>query len=103
MVRRGLVAAHGEDVAAQRRARASGRPLFALSTAVLADMRFDGPTGPMRMRASDHQLLHPLFVSVFTDENITNDSENTGLGWKTILKVDGERLSDDSGCQVEKP
>ena len=82
---------------------AAGSADPAAVAAVLADMRLDGPTGPMRMRASDHQLLHPLFVSVFTDEDITNDSENTGLGWKTVLKVDGERLSDDSGCQVEKP
>ena len=82
---------------------AAGSADPAAVAAVLADMRLDGPTGPMRMRASDHQLLHPLFVSVFTDEGITNDSENTGLGWKTVLKVDGERLNDDSGCQVEKP
>lgn len=71
--------------------------------AALENMEFDGPTGRMQMRPSDHQLLHPLFVSVFSDEGITNDAEGTGLGWKTVLRVDADQLSDDSTCQVEKP
>lgn len=71
--------------------------------AALEGMEFDGATGTMVMRASDHQLIHPLFVSVFTDEGITNDAENTALGWKTLLKVDAEKVTDESTCQVEKP
>jgi len=71
--------------------------------AALESMEFEGATGKMHMRASDHQLIHPLFVSVFTDEDVTNDAENTGLGWKTLLRVDGEKVTDDSTCQVKKP
>lgn len=82
---------------------AAGSAEPAAVAAALENMSFDGPTGQMQMRAADHQLFHPLFVSVFTDEGITNDSEDTGLGWQTVLKVDADQLSDDSSCQVEKP
>lgn len=82
---------------------AAGSAEPAAVAAELEGMVFDGPSGAMKMRASDHQLFHPLFVSVFTDDGITNDSEGTGLGWKTTIKVDADNLSDDSSCQVKKP
>lgn len=69
----------------------------------LSGAAFDGPTGKMTMRASDHQLFHPLFMSVFTGEGITNDSEGTGLGWKTVMTVNADQLSDDSTCEVKRP
>ncbi|MEB8386936.1 branched-chain amino acid ABC transporter substrate-binding protein [Rhodobacteraceae bacterium KMM 6894] len=82
---------------------AAGSAEPAAVAAALENMSFDGPTGKMQMRASDHQLFHPLFVSVFTDDGITNDSEGTGLGWKSVMAVEGDQLNDDSTCQVEKP
>ncbi len=71
--------------------------------AALSGATFNGITGPMVMRTSDHQLLHPLFVAVFTDDGITNDSEGTGIGWKTLSETPAAQLSDDSVCQVKKP
>lgn len=82
---------------------AAGSAEPAAIAAELQGMSYDGPTGAMKMRASDHQLFHPLFVSVFTADGITNDSEDTGLGWKTMLSVNADELSDDSTCLVEKP
>lgn len=69
----------------------------------LSNARFEGVTGPMFMNPSDHQLKHPLFVSVFTDKGIKYDSENTGIGWKTVSESSAEQLKDDSTCQVKKP
>lgn len=71
--------------------------------AALSGATFDGVTGPMVMRASDNQLLHPLMVSVFTNEGITNDSENTGIGWRTLRTIQADELSDDSTCQISAP
>lgn len=71
--------------------------------AALSGATFEGVTGPMYMRASDHQLMHPLLVSVFTNEGITNDSENTGIGWQTLREIPAADLSDDSTCQVSAP
>lgn len=70
---------------------------------VLSDATFKGVTGDMFMRPSDHQLMHPLFVSVFTDQNIRYDSENTGIGWKTVSESLAKDLKDDSTCQVKQP
>lgn len=71
--------------------------------AALSGATFDAVTGPVMMRESDHQLLHPLFVSVFTDEGITNDSEGTGIGWRTLREIPASELTDDSTCQVSVP
>ncbi|MHA3904453.1 branched-chain amino acid ABC transporter substrate-binding protein [Castellaniella sp. WN] len=69
----------------------------------LSGAKFQGVTGDMLMRPSDHQLLHPLFVSIFTDQNIHYDSENTGIGWKTVSETLAKDLKDDSTCQVKQP
>jgi len=69
----------------------------------LSEAKFEGVTGPMFMRPSDHQLMHPLFVSVFTDENIKYDSEGTGIGWKTVSETPADKLTEGSTCQVKKP
>ncbi|MGB3835066.1 branched-chain amino acid ABC transporter substrate-binding protein [Castellaniella sp.] len=69
----------------------------------LANARFSGVTGDMFMRSTDHQLMHPLFVSVFTDKDIRYDSENTGIGWKTVSETLAKDLKDDSTCKVEQP
>jgi hypothetical protein len=41
------------------------------------------------MRADNHQMLQPLFVSTLA-KGVKYDSEDTGLGWKTDAKVDGK-------------
>lgn len=69
----------------------------------LSDAKFEGVTGSMFMRPSDHQLMHPLFVSVFTDENIKYDSEGTGIGWRTVSETKADQLTETSTCQVKKP
>lgn len=69
----------------------------------LSGATFEGVTGTMKMRASDHQLFHPIFVALFTDQGITNDSENTGIGWKTLSETPADQIEDGSTCQVSEP
>ena len=41
------------------------------------------------MRADNHQILQPMFVSTFSD-NVKFDVEKTGLGFKTDVKINGK-------------
>src|SRR4029453_13434498 len=45
--------------------------------------------GEVEMRADNHQILQPLFVSTLK-KGVKYDSEDTGLGWKTDAKVDAK-------------
>lgn len=69
----------------------------------LSGMKYEGPVGPVELRAEDNQISHPLFVSRFTSEGITNDVEKTGIGFKTVYKVEADKTAIPATCKVEKP
>jgi branched-chain amino acid transport system substrate-binding protein len=57
----------------------------------LENMRHAGPTGEVWMRPEDHQLMMPIFQTVFKrvgEGDVKYDSEGTGFGWKTEGKLD---------------
>ena len=54
------------------------------------------------MRADNHQLLQPLFVSTLAEERQVR-REDTGLGWKTDAKVDGKATALPTTCKMERP
>lgn len=54
------------------------------------------------MRAEDHQLMEPLYAAKFT-RDVKYDSENTGLGWKTISMVEGPALAQPTTCKMKRP
>ena len=54
------------------------------------------------MRKDDHQLMEPLYVAKFT-RDVKYDSENTGLGWKTIGKSDAASLVLPTTCRMMRP
>lgn len=54
------------------------------------------------MRKDDHQLMEPLYVARFT-RDVKYDSENTGLGWKTIGKSDAASLVQPTTCKMKRP
>ncbi|MBS0638769.1 MAG: branched-chain amino acid ABC transporter substrate-binding protein [Acetobacteraceae bacterium] len=54
------------------------------------------------MRKDDHQLMEPLYVAKFT-RDVKYDSENTGLGWKTIGKSDAASLVQPTTCKMKRP
>ncbi len=58
--------------------------------------------GDVEMRADNHQLLQPMFVSTFTD-NVKYDVEKTGLGFKTDAKIDAKNTALPTTCKMQRP
>jgi branched-chain amino acid transport system substrate-binding protein len=72
----------------------------------LENMRYAGPTGEVWMRADDHQIMMPLFETVFAragQPGVKYDTEGTGFGWKTERKVDTAETVLAVSCKVQRP
>ena len=71
----------------------------------LQGMRFTGDTGEVLMRAEDHQLLAPNYISTFsrTGAGVKVDAEGTGLGWKTDLRYEARDTALPTTCRMEEP
>jgi branched-chain amino acid transport system substrate-binding protein len=54
------------------------------------------------IRAEDHQLLRPYYVSVFS-KDVKYDSEHTGLGWKVVKAYEGKDLALPTTCKMKRP
>src|SRR4029078_7744082 len=64
----------------------------------LESMKMQKSLGDAEMRADNHQILQPLFVSTLA-KGVKYDSEDTGLGWKTDAKVDGKATALPTTCK----
>jgi len=72
----------------------------------LEDMRFPAENGEAWMRKSDHQLMQPLFISVFSKadgKTVKHDSEGTGYGWKTLASISQRDSQMPTSCIMERP
>ena len=72
----------------------------------LEGMEHETLWGTVIMRADDHQLYQPMFIStmVKTDgDKVKFDVELTGLGWRTDMKVDTETTMRPTVCEMERP
>jgi branched-chain amino acid transport system substrate-binding protein len=58
--------------------------------------------GEAEMRADNHQILQPMFVSTFTD-NVKFDVEKTGLGFKTDAKINAKDTALPTTCKMQRP
>jgi branched-chain amino acid transport system substrate-binding protein len=65
-------------------------------------MKMTTSLGDVEMRADNHQLLQPLFVSTLA-RNVKYDSEGTGFGWKTNAKVEAKATALPTTCKMERP
>jgi branched-chain amino acid transport system substrate-binding protein len=65
-------------------------------------MKMQTSLGDVEMRADNHQVLQPLFVSTLS-RNVKYDVEGSGLGWKTDAKVDGKATALPTTCKMERP
>jgi branched-chain amino acid transport system substrate-binding protein len=54
------------------------------------------------MRADDHQIMLPYYVSVFT-KDVKYDSEHTGLGWKVVQTYEAKDLVLPTTCNMKRP
>jgi len=68
----------------------------------LEGMKMPTSLGEVEMRADNHQILQPLFVSTLA-KGVKYDSEDTGLGWKTDAKVDAKATALATTCKMERP
>ena len=54
------------------------------------------------MRAEDHQLLFPYYVSIFS-KGMKYDSEKTGIGWKPVAEYEAKELALPTTCKMKRP
>ncbi len=68
----------------------------------LEGLKLPTPLGEMEMRADNHQLLQPLFVSTLSDK-AKYDVEGSGLGFVTDRKIDARDTALPTTCKMQRP
>ena len=72
----------------------------------LEGMEYDTPYGKVLMRAEDHQLIQPLYLMVYAKKGegtVKYDSENSGVGFKTIARIEAKDTAMPTTCQMQRP
>jgi branched-chain amino acid transport system substrate-binding protein len=72
----------------------------------LEGMKFHSITGEDEMRADNHQLLQPLFISSFVKaggKGVKFDVERTGMGFKTVGRIEAKDTALSTTCKMERP
>lgn len=73
---------------------------------MLEGIDFLGPTGPVRMRRDDHQLLQPIYVATFTRagaDGVKHGVGNSGFGWKTDVRLEPDQTVVPTTCRMRRP
>jgi branched-chain amino acid transport system substrate-binding protein len=68
----------------------------------LEGMKVNTTVGEAEMRADNHQILQPMFVSTWSD-NPKFDVEKTGLGFKTDIKINAKDTALPTTCKMQRP
>ena len=76
----------------------------------LEGMRHATPLGEVQMRAADHQLLQPLYLSTLVrseahggPRGVRNDVEGTGLGFRTDARIEPYVTAQPTSCAMSRP
>jgi branched-chain amino acid transport system substrate-binding protein len=72
----------------------------------LEGMKFQHAAGEVIMRADNHQLIQPLFVSTYSKvdgKDVKFDVERTGNGFKTDRRVEGKDTVQPTTCKMNRP
>ena len=72
----------------------------------LEGMRYASDAGEVWMRKEDHQLVQPLFISVFSKLDgsaVRNEVESTGHGFRTVAAIAAKDTELPSSCQMQRP
>lgn len=73
---------------------------------VLENMRIEDDAGEVWMRAADHQLIQPMFVSTIMPVDgkaVKYDLERTGLGLRTDLRIEAKDTVLPTTCRMRRP
>jgi branched-chain amino acid transport system substrate-binding protein len=65
-------------------------------------MKLPTVLGDMEMRADNHQLLQPLFISTLSDK-AKYDIEASGLGFVTDAKIEAKDSALPTTCKMQRP
>ncbi|OWW22028.1 branched-chain amino acid ABC transporter substrate-binding protein [Noviherbaspirillum denitrificans] len=72
----------------------------------LEGMKTKAINGEVEMRAVDHQLQQPLYISTWAKvdgKKVKYDQENTGYGWLMDQKVESYVATQPTSCQMKRP
>jgi branched-chain amino acid transport system substrate-binding protein len=72
----------------------------------LEGMKVNAINGEVQMRATDHQLQQPLYISTWTKvdgKKVKYDQENTGYGWSNDQKIEPYVATQPTSCQMKRP
>jgi branched-chain amino acid transport system substrate-binding protein len=72
----------------------------------LEGMTFQGPHGPVQMRASDHQIQMPMVISTLTDQvekPVIYDGKNFGVAFQTDGSISRADLTLPTTCKMKRP
>jgi branched-chain amino acid transport system substrate-binding protein len=86
----------------------------------LEGMKFQSDTGEVEMRASDHQLIQPLYISTVTkafrdpknpatakyegkDKEVKYSQDGTSYGFKTDALIDAYVTAQPTSCNMKRP
>ena len=72
----------------------------------LEGMTYDYLYGPVHMRADNHQVIQPLFISSVAKvdgKGLRFDADRTGMGWKVERRIEGKDTMMPTTCKMERP
>ncbi len=71
----------------------------------MSGMKMTSLMGEIEMRAADHQLQQPLYISTFTKAGgaVKHESEKTGFGFRTEKMVPTYVASTPTSCTMQRP
>ena len=71
----------------------------------MSGMKMAGPMGEIEMRASDHQLQQPLYISTFAKAGgpVKHDAEKTGFGFRPEKTIPTYVASTPTSCNMSRP
>ena len=72
----------------------------------LEGMKMEEDAGEVSMRADNHQLIQPMFISTYTKvdgKDVKFDVERTGNGFKTDRRIEGKDTVMPTTCKMNRP
>lgn len=71
----------------------------------LEDMRYVNDFHDATVRAADHQVLQPLYVSVMERQGgeVRFDNEGSGYGFRTVKRLKAAQTTRATTCKMERP